>query len=97
MCCHCINRREFLGVTTAMTLAAAMGASAKGAAAWSDGYWDPSKPLYTQGRTLRVQPVLGRGDGPAIGMALQLLHGGLPLRQRTVARLLQALHQPAGG
>ncbi|HRZ81391.1 MAG TPA: sugar isomerase [Candidatus Hydrogenedentes bacterium] len=58
MCCHCMNRREFLGVTTAMTLAAAAGASARAAAAWSEGYWDPAKPLYTQGRTLRVQPVL---------------------------------------
>ena len=62
MCCHCMNRREFLGVTAAVTASAALGASMPAGAgaetAWEGGLWDPDRPFLKIGKPLRVQPVL---------------------------------------
>ena len=61
MCEHCMNRREFLGVTAAITAGAAIGAHALAAAAettWPEGLWDPDRPFLKIGKPLRVQPVL---------------------------------------
>jgi len=58
MCCHC-NRREFLGITAAMTAGAVFGAAGTaGAAPWAADTFDPAKPFFTRGKTLRVQPIL---------------------------------------
>lgn len=59
MCDHCMNRREFAGVTGAALAGGVLAASA----VWADDSpaaesWDPDKPLVTTGRPLRVQPVL---------------------------------------
>ncbi|MFA7691563.1 MAG: sugar isomerase [Candidatus Hydrogenedentales bacterium] len=62
MCTCCMNRRSFLGVSTALTAATAVGAFSKGAAAatpdWPADYWDGNRKPHTLGRPLRVQPIL---------------------------------------
>lgn len=65
MCCHCMNRREFMelamtasaGVVTGLGAGAAGGVHAAGTT-WQDISWEPSRPLYTVSRPLRVLPVL---------------------------------------
>ncbi|MFN0168816.1 MAG: sugar isomerase [Bryobacteraceae bacterium] len=56
MCCHHLNRREFVGVAAAGANAAALFASS--APAWKPDWWDPSRPLVNPGKPLKVQPVL---------------------------------------
>ncbi|MBP8132538.1 MAG: twin-arginine translocation signal domain-containing protein [Candidatus Hydrogenedentes bacterium] len=62
MCCHCMNRREFLGASTALVAGAALLAPgiarAAGASAWAQDLWDPDRPFSLATRPLRVQPVL---------------------------------------
>ena len=55
MCCNCMNRREFMGVTTA-SLAGASLAFASSSTNKVD--WDPDKPIMVTGKKLRVQPIL---------------------------------------
>lgn len=61
MCQCCMNRREFLGVTTAMTAAAAVGAAAYAVASapsWPVNLWDPDRAHLRIGKPLRIQPIL---------------------------------------
>jgi len=55
-----MNRREFLGVTAAITAGAAMAAEVPAGtdAEWSETSWDPDRPFLRAGKPLRVQPVL---------------------------------------
>jgi len=59
MCCHCINRREFLGLTAAGITGASFGlASPVFSNQPREEEWNPEKPLIVTGKTLKVQPVL---------------------------------------
>ena len=61
MCRHCMNRREFLGVTAAITAGAAVGATALAGgdeADWGEDLWEPDRAILRIGKPLRVQPVL---------------------------------------
>lgn len=61
MCQCCMNRREFIGVTTAMTAAAAVGAvsyAASAAPSWPGDFWNPDRAHLRIGKPLRVQPIL---------------------------------------
>ena len=61
MCRHCMDRREFLGVTAAITAGAAMGVQTLAGAVepgWREDLWDPDRPFLKIGKPLRVQPVL---------------------------------------
>lgn len=61
MCQCCMNRREFLGVTTAVTAAAAVGMAVSAGAAsaqWPADLWDSDRAHLKIGKPLRVQPVL---------------------------------------
>jgi len=57
-----MNRREFLGTTTALAMGAAVLSptlvQAAGLAAWDEKLWDPDRAFYTLGKSLRVQPIL---------------------------------------
>ena len=56
-----MNRREFLGVTTAMTAAAAVGVAAYADAStpsWPANLWDPDRVHLKIGKPLRIQPIL---------------------------------------
>ncbi|MEN6333896.1 MAG: hypothetical protein ABFE01_06510, partial [Phycisphaerales bacterium] len=54
-----VNRREFLGLTTAGIAGGVLGLNASASSARSDSQaWDPQKPLICTGRALVVQPVL---------------------------------------
>lgn len=57
MCCHHMNRREFIGVS-AFAAAGAGLLSAEPTAAAAAVDWDPAKPFHRFGRPLRVRPVL---------------------------------------
>ncbi len=61
MCCHCMNRREFLAAGTGMIAGAGL-VSAAGAAAenrpWAPDEWNPDRPLVTLGKPLSIQPIL---------------------------------------
>ena len=57
MCCQCINRREFLGLTTA-GIAGAGFAFKPSFLPDEKEEWNPDKPKVTTGKTLTVQPVL---------------------------------------
>ena len=55
MCCNCVNRREFMAITSATVVGAslaAMGSSSETV------IWDPEKPIINTSKTLRLQPVL---------------------------------------
>jgi hypothetical protein len=54
MCCHSVNRRDFMGIAGAM----AMPLAATAAAPWPADFWNPDRPLVTASKTLAVQPVL---------------------------------------
>lgn len=62
MCCHHVNRRQFLGVSAG--LVAGMGLASAGFGAtednplWTPASWDPDRPLEAIGQALRVQPIL---------------------------------------
>jgi len=59
MCCHTMNRREFMELAMVASAGVMTGLAAGAAGtAWQDISWDPSRPLYTVSRTLRVLPVL---------------------------------------
>jgi len=62
MCCNCVNRREFLGVTAALAAGAALtapfSASAEASPEWAEDMWDPDRPFSIAGKPLRIQPVL---------------------------------------
>jgi hypothetical protein len=62
MCCHHLNRRDFLGLTSGM-IAAAGAATARERpraqrAPWAADLWKPDRPFRAVGSALRVQPVL---------------------------------------
>ena len=54
-----LNRREFLGVTTASLAGGVLGVGTL-SSAWAAGRdgWDATKPLVRTGKALVVQPVL---------------------------------------
>ncbi len=62
MCCHGLNRREFLGLTTGVLAGAGLAAYGAAAPAGDAGRgleeWDPERRLLVPGRALRVQPIL---------------------------------------
>jgi len=53
-----VNRREFLGLTTAGIAGGMLGLTASVSAIPQSEAWDPHKPLVCTGRALVVQPVL---------------------------------------
>lgn len=62
MCRHCMNRREFMGASGGMLLAASLAgtsmAAMAAAPAWARDLWDAKKPFAMPGKPLVVQPVL---------------------------------------
>ena len=62
MCCHHLNRREFLAASTHMVagtgLALASLSSSAAASQWPSDLWDPERPFRASGKPLRVQPIL---------------------------------------
>ena len=62
MCCHHFNRREFLGLTTAMAAGAGLASLtvplSAAAAEWPGDMWNPDRPFRMTSKPLRVQPVL---------------------------------------
>ena len=58
MCCNCINRREFLGLTTAGIAGASVGFTSPVFSDKPIEEWEPDKPMVVPGKTLKVQPVL---------------------------------------
>lgn len=63
MCCNCVNRREFLGVSGAMLAGATLFVPGALAATppvtpWAADLWDPTRPLATWSKPIRVQPIL---------------------------------------
>ncbi len=60
-CCHCVNRREFLGTTAALAAGAALLPNVLAQAAsqeWPREWWDPDRPYELHTKPLRIQPVL---------------------------------------
>ncbi|MFH1716392.1 MAG: sugar isomerase [Planctomycetota bacterium] len=59
MCCSHLNRREFVGLTTAAIAGGVLGVgvSTSSAGTKAEG-WSPNKPFITAGRKLKVQPIL---------------------------------------
>lgn len=57
MCCHCMSRREFMGVTSAGLVASAIGTSVVGAPSAKIA-WEPDQKILNWGKPTRVQPVL---------------------------------------
>ncbi|MHC4324807.1 MAG: hypothetical protein ACYSUX_11090, partial [Planctomycetota bacterium] len=53
-----MNRREFVGLTTAGIAGGVLGFSAPAHADSNSEGWNPNKPLIATGKQLRVQPVL---------------------------------------
>ncbi len=58
MSSHQVNRREFLGLTTASFTAGVLGLGATSSLAAGRDGWDPNRPLVRTGKALIVQPVL---------------------------------------
>jgi len=58
MSCSDMNRREFVGLTTASIAGGVLGFSAPAHANSSAEVWNPEKPLISTGKKLAVQPVL---------------------------------------
>lgn len=58
MCCGHINRREFIGLTTAGVAGASLGFTPSLFAQAKIEEWDPDKPPIIAGKKLTVQPVL---------------------------------------
>ena len=61
MCCHHLNRRDFLGVSTGMIAgvhAAAASTFLAGASESPRHEWDPDRAMVVTGKPLQVQPVL---------------------------------------
>jgi len=61
MCCHHMNRRDFLGLTTGIVAGAGLSStsmlSAAEKATWAADEWDPDKRFLAAGKPLRIQPV----------------------------------------
>ena len=53
-----INRREFVGLTTASIAGGVLGIGSAPSSGMAQNAWDPGKPLVCTGRPLVVQPVL---------------------------------------
>lgn len=53
-----INRREFVGLTTAGIAGGVLGLSSSSVAWDKTADWDPKRPLINTGKALKVQPVL---------------------------------------
>jgi hypothetical protein len=53
-----MNRREFVGLTTAGIAGGVIGLSTSAIAEAKAGGWDPDKPLIVTGKKLKVQPIL---------------------------------------
>lgn len=59
MCCAHLNRRQFLGTTTALMAGAGLiPVFTATPPAWADDLWDPARPYRVTTRPLRVQPIL---------------------------------------
>ncbi len=62
MCCNEPSRREFLGASAGAIATAGFAVRAASASntspEWPADYWNPDRPLLTDDRTLRVQPIL---------------------------------------
>ena len=58
MCRNCINRREFVGLTTAGIAGGVLGLGAPAFANRKVEEWNPDKPFIVTGKKLKVQPVL---------------------------------------
>lgn len=58
MCCHEMNRRQFIGLTAAGVAGAGLVASDAEAQSFQGEQWDPQIPFKRWGKPLRVQPVL---------------------------------------
>lgn len=58
MATESVNRREFLGLTTAGLAGGVLGLNASLSAGVDPDAWDPEKPLIRTGRALVIQPVL---------------------------------------
>ena len=58
MCRNCMNRREFVGLTTAGIAGGVLGLGAPALAKRKTEEWDPDKPLIKTGKKLKIQPVL---------------------------------------
>src|SRR5512145_595504 len=62
-CCHCMNRREFIGAGTlalsagVMNAALGPGTDTRSREVWAEP-WDPERPQMIFGRKLVVQPLL---------------------------------------
>lgn len=58
MSCNHMNRREFVGLTTAGIAGGVLGFSTSAHANSREEEWNPEKPLIQTGKTLTAQPVL---------------------------------------
>ncbi|MFZ2145728.1 MAG: hypothetical protein WAV28_00795 [Sedimentisphaerales bacterium] len=58
MCDCCMNRREFVGLTTASIAGGVLGFSTAAFANRKIEEWNPNKPLLVTGKKLKVQPIL---------------------------------------
>ncbi|MHC4728210.1 MAG: hypothetical protein ACYS17_13395, partial [Planctomycetota bacterium] len=58
MCRNCMNRREFVGLTTAGIAGGILGLSTPAFAKRKVGEWNPDKPFIVTGKKLKVQPIL---------------------------------------
>ena len=62
MCCNCLNRRDFIGLTTGALAGIGLTSPsllfAGTGAGWKANEWDPDKPFVATGKALRVQPIL---------------------------------------
>ena len=58
MCCNCMNRREFVGLTTASIAGGVLGFSVPAFANRQIEGWNPHKPSIVTGKKLHIQPVL---------------------------------------
>jgi len=58
MCRNCMNRREFVGLTTAGIAGGVLGMGAPAFANRKVEEWNPDKPFIVTGKKLKVQPIL---------------------------------------
>src|SRR4030066_917953 len=58
MSCSYMNRREFVGLTTASIAGGVLGFGTEAHANSNTEEWNPEKPLITTGKKLSIQPVL---------------------------------------
>ena len=58
MCRNCMNRREFVGLTTAGIAGGVLGLGAPAFANRKVEEWNPDKPFIVTGKKLKVQPIL---------------------------------------